>query len=125
VQTLDKGQWRNLRSIVKHEAYEYKTSGVPKVYLLEDGKIYPYPMQEGTYRAIFLMEVEIPENDETPAVVAYPYVFLNAALAEAYDWKQDVEMAMRYEQKWQLEAIEARKLYRGEHAGETPSMRAI
>ena len=125
VQTLDNGQWRNLRSINKHNAYAYKSDGIPEVYLLEDGKIYPLPLAEGTYRAIFLLEVIIEETGEHPVVAAYPYIFLNAALAEAYDWKQDVEMVARYEGKWQQEADEARRLYRSEHVGETPAMRAI
>ena len=126
VQAYDNGIWRNLRSVPKHEASHYKRSGVPLVYLIEDSRIYPLPFAEADYRAIYLREVEVPIGDNLDAVLtAYPMIFLNAALAEAYDWKQDLEMNDRYERKWQNEASQVTAIYRSEHTGETPSMRAI
>jgi hypothetical protein len=126
VQAYDNGVWRNLRSVPKHEASAYKRSGVPLVYLIEDSRIYPLPFAEADYRAIYLREVEIPIGDNPDDVLtAYPMIFLNAALAEAYDWKQDNEMNMRYEQKWQQEAMQVTAIYRSEHTGETPAMRAV
>ena len=93
---------------------------------MERQRIYPLPFTEGNFRAIFLVEVEIPVGDnETGALTSYPYVFLNAALAEAYDWKQDPEMNARYEGKWIQEASQVRDIYRSEHSGETPAVRAV
>ena len=126
VQTLDNGIWRNLKAVPKHEASAYKYSGVPLVYLVENRRIYPLPFLDGDYRAIFQAEIEIPVGDgEVDALTAYPYLFLNAALAEAYDWKQDEIMSARYEQKWMREAEQIKLVYRSEHSGETPSMRAV
>lgn len=126
VQVLDNGIWRNIRSVPKHEATAYKRVGSPLVYLVEDRKIYPLPFNEGDYRAIYLREVEIPVgNNEDDALTAYPFIFLNAALSEAYDWKQDAEMNNRYEGKWIQEAQQVTGIYQSEHTGETPSMRAI
>lgn len=126
VQVQDDGEWRNLRSIPKHSAYSFKAVGLPSSYIVERQRIYPLPFMEGEFRAIFLVEVEIPVGDnETPALTSYPFVFLNAALAEAYDWKQDAEMNARYEQKWIQEASQVRDIYRSEHVGDTPSVRAV
>lgn len=126
VQALSNGEWRNLKAIPKHNAYAFKVTGQPSSYLIERQRIYPLPFVDGQYRAIFLTEVQIPVGDnETGALTSYPYVFLNAALAEAYDWKQDAEMNARYEQKWIAEASQVRDIYRSEHVGETPAMRAV
>ena len=126
VQVQDDGEWRNLRSIPKHSAYPFKRVGLPSSYVVERQRIYPVPFIDGNYRAIFLTEVEIPVGDnETGALTSYPYLFLNAALAEAYDWKQDAEMNARYEQKWIMEASQVRDIYRSEHVGDTPSVRAV
>jgi hypothetical protein len=126
VQAWDNGIWRNLRMVPKHEASAYKHTGVPTVYHVEQRRIYPLPFLAGDYRALFLREVEIPIGDnEDDVLTAYPYIFLNAALSEAYDWKQDENMIARYEQKWQGEAEAVRTVYRSEHTGETPAMRAI
>ena len=126
VQAYDNGIWRDLRSVPKHEASSYKRTGIPLVYHIEDRKIFPLPFVEGDYRAIYQREVQVPVGDnEDDALTAYPMIFLNAALAEAYDWKQDIEMNMRYEQKWQTEARDVTAIYRSEHTGETPAMRAV
>jgi hypothetical protein len=126
VQVLDNGIWRNLRTIPKHEAAPYKRAGIPQVYLVENRRVYPLPQSSGAFRVIVLAEVEVPDGDNEDAVLsAYPHLFLNAALAEAFDWKQDENMVARYEQKWRQEAEEIRALYRSEHNGETPSMRAV
>lgn len=126
VQALRNGEWYNLRPLGKHDASSYKVAGIPQYYLLEYRRIYPLPFIEGDYRAIFLREVEIPVGDNEDSVLtAYPFIFLSAALAEAYDWKQDPEMNARYEQRWTNEAVRVRELYRSEHVGDTPSVRAV
>ena len=126
VQVQDNGLWRALRSVPKHEVSHYRSNGYAEVYHLEEGRIYPLPFQSGDYRAIYLREVEIPVGDNTDRVLtAFPYVFLNAALAEAYDWKQDEAMFARYEGKWLNEVEQIKVLYRSEHNGETPAMRAM
>jgi hypothetical protein len=128
VQVLRNSEWRNLRSVPKHEASRYKTDGggTASVYRVENRKIYPLPFQPGDYRAIVLQEVQIPAGDnENDALTSYPFIFLNAALAEAYDWKQNAEMNGRYESKWIQEAEQIKLVYRGERGGETPSMRAM
>lgn len=126
VQTRTNDKWRALKSVPKHAAYDYKRSGIPEVYYVEKQRIYPQPFSGGEFRAIFLLETQIPIGDgETPALTSYPYIFLYAALSEAYDWKQDAEMNARFEQKWMQDARQITAIYRGEHSGETPSMRAI
>ena len=126
VQALDNDTWRPLRSVPKHEAYRYNQTGVPQVYHVEQRKVYPLPRAAGSFRTITVNEVVIPVGDnEVDALTSYPFVFLNAALAEAYDWKQDAEMNARYENKWLNEAREITTRYRGEHTGDTPSMRAM
>lgn len=126
VQAYRNGEWYNLAGVPKHDAGRYKSSGVPEVYYLENRTVYPLPFAEGDYKVIVLEEVEIPVGDnEHPALTSYPFMFLNAALAEAWDWKQDPEMNARYEQKWQSEAEQVKILYRSEIMGETPAMRAF
>jgi hypothetical protein len=126
VQTLTNGEWRALRSVPKHNAFNFKGTGTPEVYYVEKQRIYPVPFNNGEFRSIYLTEVEIPVGDgETPALTSYPFVFLYAALSEAYDWKQDAEMNARYESKWIRDAEFIRSIYRGEQSGETPAIRAM
>ena len=126
VQVLDGEEWRNLKSIGSHAAGRFKCSGTPIHYYLEGRSIYPVPFTEGQYRAQVMQEAEVPSGDNTTDVVtAYPFLFLNAALAEAYDWKQNPQMSARYEQKWITEAQQITANYRGESGGETLAMRAI
>jgi hypothetical protein len=129
VQVLDRAGsiWRNLKSIPKHEAQLYKgPAGQPVYYYVETRYIHPLPAMAAAYRTQVLFEVVIPVGDnEIDALASYPMVFLNAALQEAYDFKQDPEMSARYESKWVTEAEAARAIYRGEHGGETLAMRAV
>lgn len=126
VQVLD-SVWRNLKAMPRHDAAVFKAgTGTPAYYYVETRYIYPIPMMAGSYRTQVIAEVQIPETDtgEVDALTSYPMVFLNAALAEAYDWKQDPEMSARYEQKWIAEAQAVRSAYRGESQGEALAMRA-
>ena len=94
--------------------------------MVEDSKVYPLPFAEADYRAIYLREVEIPIGDNLDDVLtAYPMIFLNAALAEAYDWKQDPEMSQRMTNKWFEEATAVTNNYLNERMGDAPAMRAI
>ena len=120
------GAYTNLQSVPRHDAGLYKRNGQPCVYLVEDRKVWPLPMIDGNYKAQVIQDVVIPAGLETtPALTAYPFLFLNAALAEAYDWKQDPEMMARMEQKWQSEADMITKTYLSERVGDTPAMRAV
>jgi hypothetical protein len=121
------GQWRNLVALNRHEARQYKRGGIPGRYLIEDRRIHPLPFIDGSYRAQLLSEVVIPPtpDDIIDAVVSYPFIFLNAALSEAFDWKQDDVMNQRYEQKWFTEATTVRNAYMQDRAGESLAMRAM
>lgn len=121
------GNWINLRSTPRHAAGQYKRDGTPCVYLIEEREIKPLPYSDADYRAQVLQEVVIPNDGtaEVEALTAHPFVFLNAALAEAYDWKQNPDMLARYDRKWQSEAESITNLYLSERIGDTPAMRAI
>lgn len=127
VQRLVNGAWQNLRATSRHEAGRYKREGQAGVYLVENRRIYPLPIQEGDYKAHVIRDAVIPllDDDEVDVLTSYPMVFLSAALAEAYDWKQDPEMNARYEQRWLAEAEEIRSVYRGNRGGESVAMRAV
>ena len=125
VQYLRDGDWYALRSVPKHEAAAYKVEGQPCVYYIEDSQVFPIPRKEGNARVIALEFFELPDTGSHPVLQAYPFLFLNAALAEAYDWKQDEVANQRYENKWIGDAEAVTTLYRTTHQGETLSMRAI
>ncbi len=126
VQVLSNGIYRNLRSVGRHEANAYKGTGSPFYYYVEGKQIRPLPVRDGTYKAQILREVVIPAGtNEVDALNAYPFVFLNAALSEAYDWKQNEAMALRYEQKWLNEANEIAGNYRNARGGEVLEVRSI
>lgn len=127
VQWEQNGIYINLESVPRHDAWRYKRNGNPAVYYIEGRKIWPAPFVDGNYKAQVLQEVVIPADgtSEVDALTAYPFIFLNAALAEAYDWKQDQEMLARYENKWTVEAREVTDLYMSERIGDTPAMRAV
>jgi hypothetical protein len=127
VQWFNASRWSNLRSVPRHLASAYSSSGTPCVYKIESRNVYPLPYVDGDYKAQVLQDVVIPDDafTETPALSAHPYMFLNAALAEAYDWKQNMEMVQRYEAKWSAEADTISAEYNSEITGEVPAMRAI
>ncbi len=125
VQWFNNSRWTNLRSIPRHLSGCYSSYGTPGVYWIEQRKIYPLPFVDGDYKAQVLVDVVIPLTDETPALTAHPYVFLNAALSEGYDWKQNMEMVQRYDNKWNSEANTITAEYNSEITGEVPAMRAI
>ena len=129
VQALgDRGKFYNLRAVGGHDANPWREStGDPIVYLVENQNIYPLPFREGSYKARILQEVEFPLQDaDIPAAVsAYPFIFLDAALAEAWDWKQDPEMSASYTQKWVRQAQQVRDNYEKEKLGETLAQRAV
>ena len=125
VQWFNSSRWSNLRSVPRHVAPCYDSTGTPAVYWIEQRKIYPLPFVDGDYRAQVLADVVIPDTGEHPALTAHPYVFLNAALSEAYDWKQNLEMVQRYDNKWNSEANVVTAEYISEVTGEVPAMRAI
>ena len=121
------GIWENLRSVPRHEASRYKVNGSPRVYLVENRRVYPLPYQNGNYRAqmLFYPLIGVTADSTNDTLESYPYIFLNAALTEAYDWKQDEVMHQRYESKWLREAQEVTSVYLGDRTGDTPSMRAM
>jgi len=128
VQWLDhQSQWSNLVALSRHEARRYKASGTPQRYLVEARKIYPYPYQAGEYRAQIIDEVIIPPtaDDEVAALSSYPFIFLNAALAEGFDWKQDEVMNVRYDSKWINEATVVANNYMEDRSGESLAMRSV
>lgn len=126
VQYLKNNAWYNLRAMPKHDAAQFKRAGLPQVYLVEQRKIFPLPFMEGDFKAQVLTEVVVPVGDgEVDALTSYPFIFLNACLAEAADWKQDGEMAAKFEEKWQRDAMKIKSTYLEERTGETPTMRAI
>lgn len=122
----ESGAYVNLRSVPAHDAGRYKRDGRPSVYHLEDSKIYPLPYQEGEYRALCLVQLVVPDGTtSTAALLAYPHLFLYAALNEAYDWKQDPEMSARYQTKWLEDAQRITRIYESERVGDAPAMRAV
>jgi hypothetical protein len=128
VQWLDQeGQWRNLTALSRHASRAQKRAGIPANYLVENRRIYPYPYQAGQYRTQVIDEVVIPitSDDEIPALTSYPFIFLNAALSEAFDWKQDDTMNARYESKWFTEATMITNNYQEDRSGESLAMRAV
>jgi hypothetical protein len=126
VQYRKNNAWYNLRAVPKHDASQFKRSGLPQVYLVEQRKIYPLPFIEGDFKAQVLTEVVIsPGDGEVAALTSYPFIFLNACLAEAADWKQDAEMSSKFEDKWLRDAMKIKSTYLEERTGETPTMRAI
>ena len=54
------GEWINLTALSKHEAGPYKRAGTPSHYLIENRRIYPYPIADGNYKAQSVSEVVIP-----------------------------------------------------------------
>jgi hypothetical protein len=120
------GRERALRSIPKHYKTQYDINGTPAVYWIENSTIKIGPFTDGDYVARVVQDVEIPADDqaEIPALTSHPYVFLNAALAEAYDWKQNAEMVARFEGKWREEASIVTAEYLNEQAGDAPAMRS-
>lgn len=127
VQYRDDAILYDLRSIGRHDSAGYKAAtGRPVVYLIEYRNIYPLPFASGDYVAAVLAEVVIPDGTgEVDALTSYPFIFLNAALSEAYDWKQDPEMMGRYENKWVAEAEQVKAIYNREKSGEVLAMRAV
>lgn len=128
VQWLKNGMiWVPLKTLAKHEAQYYKRSGNPGGYYIEDRKVYPAPFVDGEYKARVLENVVIPDDGQTEvaALTAYPFLFLNAALAEAYDWKQNEPLSARYERKAASQAEQVTADYLADRVGETPAQRAI
>ncbi len=127
VQVADNGTWRNLQAISRHDAAYFDGAGLAMVYRIDGGVIQPLPASDSDYRVQYLQEAIVPEDSaETNAVLsAYPMVFLNAALVEAYDWKQDFELVGRFEQKLMGDIRAITRIYLSERAGEVPAMRAV
>ena len=121
------GRYINLESVPRHEAMYYKRTGTPSVYTIEQRKIYPLPFADGNYKVQVMQEVIIPSDGQAQvdALTAYPFIFLNAALAEGYDWKQNLEMLARYDNKLGAEVAEVTKNFMNERVGDTPAMRAV
>lgn len=118
--------WQNLRSATRFQDQYFEGSGTPCVWLKQDGQIVPAPYSDGAYRLTYMGATEVPIDDSTTEVMtAYPFLFLNAALAEAYDWKQNPEQSARWEAKWINEAVDISAIYRSERAGDAPAMRAM
>lgn len=118
--------WQDLRSATRFEGQYFEGSGTPCVWLNQEKQIMPAPYSDGTYRLTYMGDTEVPADDTTTDVMtAYPFIFLNAALAEAYDWKQNPEQSARWEGKWIKEAIDITAIYKSERAGDAPAMRAM
>lgn len=119
------GQYVNLRSVGRHAAAPFKGVGQPQVYFIQDSNIYPAPFNDGNYLVQTMEEAVVPETGESAALTMYPYVFLYAALAEAYDWKEDEERRLHCEGKWMADAEQITRIYLSDRMGETPAVRAI
>lgn len=117
----------HLRSQSRHAADMYQGVGLSRFYRIDRKMIYPYPWSDADYQALILKDVEIPADgtEEVDALSAYPTLYLTAALAEAYDWKQNGEMGQRYTMKWRDLADSITSIYRSEIVGEVPAMRAM
>lgn len=124
VQTRWNGSWRNLRSMPRMDADIYRGYGIPQFYYIERNRIYFAPYIDGTYRLIYLQSKDVGDQHTADPIATYPRLFLGAMLAEAYDWKEDPEMANNWRDKWLTDAQAISTRYQSERAGDVPVMRA-
>jgi hypothetical protein len=117
----------HLRSLPRHSTDYVPGAGPALFYRVEQKRVFPLPFNDTDYEALILQDVEIPADDQetVAALSAYPTLYLTAALAEAYDWKQNMEMGQRYTMKWRDLADSITTMYNSEIVGDTPAMRAM
>lgn len=120
------GNYYNLRGMVKVQADMYKGAGTSVAYYVEDSKVYPIPFNDTNFIVLTLDRPSVPvaEDETTALLTQYPYLFLDAALVEAYDFKEDNERVVRYDAKWRDAARTIRNTYERTRFGEGLAMRA-
>lgn len=101
-------------------------SGDPIAHFSGGGKfVTTVPSSGSTIVVSYLQEVTLPQDDsESPAVTAYPGLFLDAVKAQAYDFKEDTERQSYFEQRWYQKAVEMRREYEMERHGGPMAMEA-
>ena len=116
-----------LRSVPTHQWSRYQDTGTPAIYQVRNDSINIRPFTEGNYAVWYYSRINLLDDPGAthPALTAYPFLFLDAALAECYDYKQDAELMQRYQDKWLAEVHEINRVTRKLRAGDAPAMRAM
>lgn len=116
-----------LRSIPTHQWTYYQDTGTPAVYQTKLDRLLIRPFMAGNYGIWYFSRMTLLDDPGAtlPALTAYPFLFLDAALAECYDYKQDAELMQRYQDKWLAEVHEINRVTAKLRAGDAPAMRAI
>lgn len=120
-----------LRSVPTHQLANYNDTGVasgsPAVYSIIGGVLKIRPFIAGDYDVTTFTGVDIgpAASDTNDSLEQYPYIFLDAALVEAFDYKQDGTYAGRYESKWLGAVEQVNRVSRKLDQGDVPAMRAM
>ena len=116
-----------LTSVPSHNIEKYATTGNPAVYAVNANSIVIKPFSAGDYDITYFGSMTLGTNDTDtfPALQNYPFLFLDAALAEGYDYKQDPDQRTRYQDKWITEAHEINRRSRTLRQGDVPAMRTL
>jgi hypothetical protein len=118
-----------LHSTSSHEIenMQDRSGGQPLYYQLRGGKIAVRPFVSGTYELTYWGRTDIDEQSTAthPALQAYPYLFLNAALEAGYQWKQDEQLRLSIQSQWLGEVREINRVAARRDAGDAPAQRAM
>jgi hypothetical protein len=118
-----------LRSIASHQVEQWasRSGGQPLFYEMRGDWIAVRPFVAGTYELTYWQNTDIPDDPATeiPALTAYPFLFLNAALEAGYQWKQDEEQRVRMRDQWLGEVREVNATSARRDSGDVPAQRAI
>ena len=126
---LDNGQSVALKSMPTHaiSAYVLSSTSTPLFYTIVGDNIVVRPYTAGTYELDYWSTVTIGDNDAdtNPALTAYPFIFLNAALEAGYQFKEDESMMMRSQALWTDEVTQINRASRKLAAGDVPAARSV
>ena len=116
-----------LRSLPTHQIRRYPETGTPAFYRIKVNNVRFIPFMAGEYGIRYFSRINLLDDPGAthPALTAYPFVFLDAALAECYDYKQDAELMQRYQDKWLAEVHEINRVTSKLRAGDAPAMEAM
>jgi len=123
----DGGGSRVLEAVGSHDwLHGAANGGTPWAYYVEGARIYPLPFGNQDYSAVVLARPVVPvvDTDTNAVLTAFGFLFLNAALVEGFDYKQDETLTVRYENKWTAEAQAITRAYEKNRRGEALAMRA-
>ena len=116
----------SLHAMPSHRVENYGGSGQPVVYAVKGNNLLIEPFQsldyEITYFRHITLDADAAATDE--ALTHYPFVFMEAMLSEGYAWKEDMEGAKAYEQKFLGSVQEINRVSRQLQQGDAPAMRS-